>query len=162
MGQMDNGFLVKSGDSRIGKQLVMRGLGLMAQDIKISSKDSDGTVLVLEIIGNTPMFGPPLHIHPYQDEIIYIVEGEYQIQVGTERYVPNPGDTVFLPRAVPHAFIQLTQIGKIMVTFFPAGKMEDFFKAADSLTSPLESNKEIVNFFASYDLKVVGPPLKVF
>jgi quercetin dioxygenase-like cupin family protein len=160
MGQMNVGFSIKSGDSRIGKQLVMRGLGLMAQDLKISSKDTDGTMLVVEISGHAPMTGPPLHIHPYQDEVIYIVEGLYQVQVGKERYPSNPGDTVFLPKAVPHAFLQLTGTGKMIVTFSPAGKMEDFFKAADLLTSPLKSDEEIVNFFATYDMKVVGPPLK--
>ncbi|WP_447406319.1 cupin domain-containing protein, partial [Clostridium perfringens] len=80
--------------------------------------------------------GPPLHVHPYQDEIFFIVQGEYLFQVGELRHNLKAGDTIFLPRTVPHAFAQLTDIGKMFFLFQPSGKMEDFFRALGNLTSP--------------------------
>jgi hypothetical protein len=70
------------------------------------------------------------------------------------------GDTIFLPRKVQHAFVQLTEKGKVLVTYLPAGKMEDFFKLTDSWVSPPATN-EIEKAFEDHDMKIVGPPLNV-
>lgn len=122
------------------------------------SKDTDGELAVFEQTGLTPNGGPPLHIHPNQDEWFFVTEGEYLFQVGEEKYNMKAGDTIFLPRNVPHAFIQLTEKARTIVSYQPAGKMEDFFKATDSWNSP-PSKEEVIKVFADHDMKVVGPPL---
>jgi hypothetical protein len=71
------------------------------------------------------------------------------------------GDTIFLPRDVPHAFLQLTEKGKMIVSYLPAGKMETFFKVTDKWTSP-PSKEKIAEVFADHDMKVVGPPLQAY
>jgi len=159
MTRTNKGFKVNSGDSRIGKHFKMKGITLNVLDLKISSTDTDGDIAIFEQIGFTPMGGPPLHIHPYQDEFFYIIEGDYQFQVGDDKYHMKSGDTIFLPRNIQHAFIQLTEKGKVLVSYIPAGKMEDFFKTTDLWTSP-PTSEEIVKVFADHDMKVVGPPLK--
>ena len=121
------GFKVKSGEARYGKHYKMKGVTLNVLDIKISSKDTDGDLAVFEQNGFTPKGGPPLHIHLHQDEFFYIVEGEYLFQVGEDKYPMKPGDTIFLPRNVQHAFAQLTDTGKVIVSYMPAGKLEEFF-----------------------------------
>jgi quercetin dioxygenase-like cupin family protein len=152
------GFKVNSGDSRIGKHYKMKGVTLNLLDLKISSKDTDGDIAVFEQNGFTPLGGPPLHIHLYQDEFFYIIQGEYLFQVGDDKYQMKPGDTIFLPRNIQHAFAQLTENGKVLVSYIPAGKMEDFFKTTDSWTST-PSPEEIAKVFEDHDMKVVGPPL---
>jgi quercetin dioxygenase-like cupin family protein len=154
------GFKVNSGDSRIGKHFKMKGVTLNVLDLKISSGDTGGDIAVFEQIGFTPKGGPPLHIHTYQDEFFYIIEGEYQFQVGEDKYQMKSGDTIFLPRNIQHAFIQLTEKGRVIVSYVPAGKIEDFFKTTDSWTSP-PTSEEIARAFADHDMRVVGPPLKV-
>ena len=153
-------FKVNSGDSRIGKHLKMKGVTFNVLDLKISSKDTDGDIAVFEQNGFTPSGGPPLHIHFYQDEFFYIIQGDYLFQVGNDKYQMKPGDTIFLPRSIQHAFKQLTEKGKVLVAYIPAGKMEDFFKTTDSWTSP-PSNEEIAKVFEDHDMKVVGPPLNI-
>jgi hypothetical protein len=37
------------------------------------------------------------------------------------------GDSIFLPRKVPHAWTQVSSIGKMAVILQPAGKLENFF-----------------------------------
>jgi quercetin dioxygenase-like cupin family protein len=154
------GFKVNSGEARFGGQFKMKGVTLNVLDSKISSNDTNGGLAVFEQNGFTPKGGPPLHIHPNQDEFFYIIEGEYIFQVGDDKYDMKQGDTIFLPRNVQHAFAQLTEKGKVIVAYMPAGKMEDFFRTADSWTSP-PSLKEIEKAFEDNDMKVVGPPLKV-
>jgi quercetin dioxygenase-like cupin family protein len=155
-----NGFRVSSGEARNGEHYQMKGVTLNVLDNKISSLDTDGDIAVFEQNGYTPKGGPPLHIHLHQDEFFYIVEGQYLFQVGEVQYRMNPGDTVFLPRKVKHAFAQLSDQGKVIVSYIPAGRMEDFFRETDSWTAP-PTAEEIERVFKDHEMKVVGPPLEV-
>lgn len=159
MERANKGFKVNSGEARFGSHYNMKGVTQNILDIKISSNDTNGDIAIFEESGFTPNGGPPLHIHPYQDEIFYIVEGEYLFQVADEKYQMKPGDTIFLPRNIQHAFMQLSDKGKVIISFIPAGKMEDFFKVTDSWTSP-PTLKEIEKTFEDHDMKIVGAPLQ--
>jgi quercetin dioxygenase-like cupin family protein len=156
----NKGFKVKSGEARFGEHYKMKGVTLNTLDIKISASDTNGELAVFEQTGLTPKGGPPLHIHPFQDEWFYVIEGEYLFQVGEAKYQMKSGDTIFLPRKVQHAFIQLTERGRMIVSYLPAGKMEAFFQATDAWTTP-PTQAEIVKVFEEHDMKVVGPPLKI-
>ena len=46
----------------------------------------------------------PMHTHQHEDEYTYVLEGEIGFQIGEEVRVARPGDLVFKPRGVPHAF----------------------------------------------------------
>ena len=152
------GFKVDAGEARFGKHYQMKGVTLNVLDIKISGTDTDGDLAVFEQTGMTPHGGPPLHIHPFQDEWFFVIQGKYKFQVGEDKYQLKAGDTIFLPRGVKHAFAQLTKKGKMIVSYLPAGKMEDFFKVTDEWTSP-PAKDEIARVFEAHDMKVVGPPI---
>lgn len=154
-----NGFKVNSGDARFGKHFKMKGITINTLDIKISGRDTENDLAVFEQTGLTPKGGPPLHIHPFQDEWFYVVEGEYRFQVGEDSYELKSGDTIFLPRNVQHAFVQLTEKGRMIVSYLPAGKMEAFFEVTDQWTSP-PTKEQIAKVMLDHDMKVVGPPLK--
>jgi quercetin dioxygenase-like cupin family protein len=155
----NRGFRVNADEARFGVHYKMKGVTLNLLDIKISSKDTDGDIAVFEQNGFTPKGGPPLHIHLYQDEYFYIIQGEYLFQVGDEKFQMKAGETIFLPRNIPHAFVQLTDRGKVLVSYLPAGKMEDFFKTTDSWASA-PTKEEIEKAFEDHDMKIVGPPLQ--
>ena len=155
-----SGFKVTSGEARFGIHYKMKGITLNTLDIKISRKDTDNEVAVFEQTGLTPNGGPPLHIHPEQDEWFYVIEGDYLFVVGKDKNQIKAGDTIFLPRKVPHAFVQLSEKGKMIVSYVPAGKMEAFFAVTDKWTSP-PSKEEIVQVFAEHGMQVVGPALKI-
>lgn len=48
---------------------------------------------------------PPLHIHRDADETFYVIAGTVSVFVGDERMDAGPGDYVFAPMGVPHAFL---------------------------------------------------------
>ena len=156
----DKPFKVDSGEARFGKQYKMKGVTLNTLDIKISGKDTNDDLAVFEQTGQTPLGGPPLHIHIDQDEWFFVLEGEYLFQCGNDKFHMKAGDTIFLPRNMPHAFIQLTEKARTLVSYMPAGKMEAFFAVTDNWQSP-PSKEEIAKVFADHGMKVVGEPLKV-
>lgn len=137
----------------------MKGVTLNTLDIKISGRDTNQELAVFEQTGQTPDGGPPLHIHIDQDEWFFVTEGEYLFQCGDERFHLKAGDTIFLPRNVPHAFVQLTGKARTIVSYMPAGQMEAFFAATNRWPSP-PSKEEVARVFASHGMKVVGEPLK--
>ena len=152
------GFKVNAGEARFGRHYKMKGVTLNNLDIKISGSDTADDLAVFEQTGLTPNGGPPLHIHLFQDEWFYVIEGSYLFQVGDDRYSMSPGDTIFLPRTVPHAFVQLSDLGKMIVSYLPAGKMEAFFKITDQWETP-PTQTEIARVFEAHDMKIVGKPL---
>ena len=70
----NKGFVVKANESRFGEKTLL--FGNCPNDIKVSQKDTNGDLTIFEYIGNQKG-GPALHIHPSQDEIFFIVQGEY-------------------------------------------------------------------------------------
>lgn len=153
-------FKIQAGQARFGTRYSMKGVTLNTLDIKISGKDTNNELAVFEQTGQTPNGGPPLHLHIDQDEWFFVTEGEYLFQCGTERHHLRAGDTIFLPRNVPHSFIQLTEKARTIVSYLPAGKMEEFFATTDKWTSP-PSTEEVIKVFADHGMKVVGEGLKL-
>lgn len=152
------GYKVAAGDTRNGEHFNMTGVTTNTLDLKIGSADTDGGMAAFEQLGQSPNGGPPLHVHPRQDEFFHVLEGEYRFQVGDERFMGATGDTIFLPRGVPHAFIQLSERARMLVVYQPAGDMEGFFRETAGWTSP-PSKDEVARVFAAHGMEVVGPPL---
>lgn len=152
-----NAFTVKAGTSRFGEKTKL--FGISSNDIKVSAKDTGGMLTVFEYTGGEKE-GPPMHVHPNQDEIFYVLEGRYLFEVGGERHTLAAGELIFLPRHVPHTFAQLTDAGRMLFFMQPAGKMEDYFRAIGKLANK-PAPPEGAKIFADHDMQVVGPPILV-
>ena len=128
---------------------------------KVSTKDTDGDLYIFESTRDKKG-GPPLHYHYEQDEWWYILEGEFLFKVGEETFTAKAGDSVFGPRMIPHAFAKTSEgIGRLLMAFQPAGKMEEHFKAlGEGIYSKL-SEKEKHKFRQNNGFEVVGPALTV-
>ena len=73
--------------------------------------------------------GPARHLHVAQDEWFYAVEGEFVLEVGSDRHRLGPGDSLLAPRGVPHVWAHVGDgRGRILIAFAPAGQMEAFFR----------------------------------
>jgi quercetin dioxygenase-like cupin family protein len=148
-------FVVDAGKSRFGD--VIKFLGVHPNDLKISSKDTGGKLSVFDYTGYAKI-GPMLHMHLHQDEIFTVIEGEYRFLAGEKTYRLTAGQTIFLPRKIPHTWIQLTDKGRMIYFLQPAGKMEEFFQYMNNLKEP-PSAEEMNRIHAAHGMKVVGPPL---
>ena len=152
------GFKVAAGEGRRHGHMRLQGVNSNILDLKVSGQDTAGGMAIFEQISLSPRRGTPLHIHHRQNEVFYVVEGEYYFQVGNDKYRLKAGDSIFLPEKVPHAWTQVAEKGKMTVTFQPAGKMEEFFVALAALkTEPTPA--ELAQLFAAHEMQIVGPPL---
>lgn len=150
--------MVKNGHNRFNEKTLLGGLNPI--DIKISKQDTDGMLSISEYTGYT-RGGPPLHIHPHQDEVFIILEGEHLFQVGEEQHRLTAGDTIFLPRGVPHAPCQITEKGRYLYFFTPSGKMEEFMRAISGIKVEGQPSPDMMaDLFAAHEMQIVGPPLK--
>jgi quercetin dioxygenase-like cupin family protein len=150
-------FVVRADQDRYSESTVL--FGVSPNQIKISAADTQGQLAVFEYVGNN-RGGPPLHVHDNQDEIFFVREGQYIFEVGGVRHRLGPGDTIFLPRGVPHTFAQVSEKGRLVFMFTPAGEMEDFFRAAARIQGVPPPNQEVA-LFAGHGMRVLGPPLRL-
>jgi quercetin dioxygenase-like cupin family protein len=129
-------------------------------DVKISGSDTNGDLALFEQTSLSQGRGTPLHVHPSQDEVFYVLEGSYRFKVGEELFDLTVGESIFLPRAVPHAWTQVSEKGKMMVLLQPAGKLENFFVTMAGMDHE-PTPEEVAKIFAANGMQVVGPPLKI-
>jgi len=133
-------------------------------DCKVSAKDTGGAMCVLEI-NNT---GWPRHINHNQDEWIYIVEGEVDLEIGKKRIRLGARESMFIPRNVEHSW---GGKARIINTYQPAGKMDVFFPALAKFKD-LPTREQVVQksittrqkdglmrVFEAHGMTVTGPPL---
>jgi mannose-6-phosphate isomerase-like protein (cupin superfamily) len=130
-------------------------LGFSTMCFKVSSAETAGGMFLMEH-DNLTKGGPYRHFHPAQDEYLYALEGEFRVEIGTEKLTLKPGDSVLMPRKVPHVWAQTSDTpGKLLIAFTPAGRMEEFFRDFGK-TGKLPSDPDVVR---AYGLERVGPPL---
>ena len=157
---LDKGIKIARGEGRIHGHIETRGRLPGVVDLKVSGSDNDGGFAVFEQTASAKGAGVPLHFHPEQDEMFYVLEGTYRFKVGDETFDLQNGDSIFLPRKVPHAWMLTSEKGTTHCLVQPAGKLENFFlrmKAIDHVPTP----EEIAKISAECGMTVVGPPLKL-
>jgi len=156
------GFTVGAGQDRFSDGFNRYGTTV---DCKVSGKDTGGAMCVLEV-SNT---GWPRHVNRDQDEWIYVVDGEVAVEVGRQRFRLGPRECMFIPRNVEHTWGSQAPV-KIINTYQPAGKMEDFFHAlatfeglptreqAIAKSYSAEQIDALKRLFESHGMTVTGPP----
>ena len=139
--------------------------------IKVSGEQTEGRLL--QILSRDPRgTAPPLHIHRDADETWYVIYGELTVFVGDERIEARPGDFVFGPMGVPHAFLVTSERAETLITFSPAGTegpagygVDGFFREVAipvvSGQAPPELTEadpeDFARRMAQYGIEVVGP-----
>ena len=72
-------------------------------------------------------FVPP-HIHPDQDEYLYMLEGKLDFMLGGGETQATPGDLVRLPMGIPHGiFNKSDQTAKVLFWVSPSRRLYDLF-----------------------------------
>jgi quercetin dioxygenase-like cupin family protein len=100
--------------------------------VKVTGAQTDGAMTVIQE-ASPPQGGPPLHVHHREDEAFYVLEGKYEVQCGDRKIEATPGSFVFAPRAIPHAFRNISSgPGKVLIMITPAG-IEHFFEELGQL-----------------------------
>lgn len=128
--------------------------------IKARTADTKGSLAVLEFL-HEPGAETPLHVHFREDELWYVIEGEYRCKVGREIFRLSTGGVALGPRGVPHCFQNLSETtGRMLVIWTPSG-MERFFEQyAELMPGPV--SPEQMDALASENwFEFLGAPLSV-
>jgi quercetin dioxygenase-like cupin family protein len=149
---------VPNGRNRFREELTI--WGVIPLQIKVSSDDTAGNLFVFEH-ADMGKGGPPRHFHYDQDEWFYVTNGEFAFEVGDERFTLRPGDSLFAPRMVPHAWAHVGDTpGTLLLAVQPAGSLEAFFMENCAMDRP-PTPEEAARSFAAHGMRVVGPPLEM-
>jgi len=152
---MSDAVYVLAGQDRSGER---KALGISTIDVKVSAQDSDGAVLVIENT-NRAKGGPARHLHMEQEELFYVLEGEYLVEIGQERFDLKPGDSILAPRNVPHVWAYVgTTLGRLLITFTPPGRMEAFFREVSKANTMPPQDPGL---WRAHGMELIGPPLPV-
>jgi quercetin dioxygenase-like cupin family protein len=72
--------------------------------------------------------GAPVHTHRNEDEYSYVLEGRIGVQLGDEVLEAGPGELVFKPRGVPHAFWNAGDEPARLLELISPGGFENYFR----------------------------------
>ena len=129
---------------------------------KVNAEDANGAFFVMEdelVKGKTT----PLHRHPNEDEIVYVIEGEILMwrQDGEPRRLGR-GGVAMNPRGLEHAFTVVSDKARILFIQTP-GSAETFYKGAsvpmpEGGDGPVDFRKLGEVAKATGVTEIIGPP----
>ena len=164
--ELFTGFSVSAGKDRFNDGFNRYGTTI---DCKVSGKDTGGAMCVLEVNDT----GWPRHVNKDQDEWIYVIEGEVELEIGKKRFHLSAHESMFIPRNVEHVWTAVSAPAQILNTYQPAGKIEEFFQAiarfkdlptreqAIEKSYTAEQIDGLKRLFEAHGMIVTGPPLVI-
>lgn len=102
--------------------------------------DTHGSCFIVEGLA-APGGGPPPHVHRFEDESFYILEGNITFHAGGQTIHAKPGDFIHVPRGTVHSLKnEGTVPGRALIIISPAGTtgMQQFFE--ESFTPTTDPN----------------------
>jgi mannose-6-phosphate isomerase-like protein (cupin superfamily) len=128
--------------------------------IKAHTRNTNGSLTVLEFV-HPPKAGPALHTHLREDEVWYVLEGEYRVKAGDAMFRLSAGGMAFGPRGTPHGFQNVGDTpGRLLVIATPSGVERWFEQCAELLPDRLDMEALAAITDANW-AELVGPPLAV-
>lgn len=129
--------------------------------IKAGTTETNASMTVLEFTMG-PMQGPALHTHLREDELWYVLEGDFRFKAGDAMLQASTGGMAFGPRGVPHCFQNIGETpGRLLVVTTPSGLERFFEQGSEMLLSGPVDPDALASLGRANWLDFVGPPLKV-
>ncbi|MFA9416419.1 cupin domain-containing protein [Natrinema sp. HArc-T2] len=133
---------------------------------KADSERTDGAFTLLEHTAPAG-YETPYHVHHAEDELFYVLDGAIDCYYGDDGENvrrAGPGETVWLPRDVPHGFRVVSDDAcHMLVQVTPAG-LEELFREvgtpAKRLDPPPQAELDtaaLAEAAAAYQLEILGP-----
>lgn len=101
-------------------------------------------------------FVPP-HIHPTQDEFIYMLEGEFELVLDGKITQAKSGDLVRMPMGIPHGiFNKSDRAVKCFFWVAPTRRLYDLFWGIHNMTE--QNPAAVVALAARHEVDFLPPP----
>ena len=104
----------------------------------------------------------PLHVHTREDEQVLLLEGTIAFMVGDRVHRLGAGDTLALPRGVPHAHLVTSEQARILTVATPGGFEQLFLDlgvpALPGTAAPPFDTEAMAEAVAGLGVRIAGPP----
>ncbi len=129
--------MLLTGQETSGKRLSVLGDEV---EILVSTRQGGGACSVITQ-QCAPGSGPPLHVHEFEDETFYVLEGSFEFRRGSDRIDATAGQVVFGPHGVPHTFKNVGSTkARVMCVATPGG-LDLYFEEISRLALPPDAAK---------------------
>jgi mannose-6-phosphate isomerase-like protein (cupin superfamily) len=127
--------------------------------VKADTRSTNGSLTILELVV-APGSGPALHVHLREDEVWYVLEGDFRFKAGDTMLRASTGGMAFGPRGTPHNFQNVGDApGRLLIITSPSG-VERFFEQFAALRGPVDADMLGAVGHANW-IEFIGPPLGV-
>lgn len=121
----------------------------------IDGEETGGAFSLVEHPLPPRALGAPIHTHRNEDEYSYVLEGRTGVQLGDDIVEAGPGELVFKPRGVKHAFWNAgDEPARLLEIISPAGFENYFRELAPLLASPERDEQAIGEVVSKYELDI--------
>jgi quercetin dioxygenase-like cupin family protein len=100
---------------------------------------------------------PPPHIHDREDELFYILAGEIKVFADGDVFTVTAGESVFLPKQLPHAYLIQSDECHVLALMTPGG----FLNAINKMNTPAHA-MEIPSDMETYSTVDLTETMTVF
>lgn len=127
----------------------------------------DGAMSIVEFVAPRG-FGPPLHLHHDEDELLLVMEGEVVFRWGDNELTATDGGMAYLPNGVPHSFQVLSDEARLFTVTAPSGGRARFASFVDALSTPSAEPElpepgeidpsRVAQVGVEHGIEILGPP----
>jgi mannose-6-phosphate isomerase-like protein (cupin superfamily) len=106
------------------------GLGIYT---RLTGADTQGAYSLFEYVVPPNLGGPPTHIHSREDELFTCVQGQVVVELDGAEHVLGVGDSLLMPRGVPHMFHNpFDEETRVVAVVSPPG-LENYYRELSEL-----------------------------
>lgn len=98
-------------------------------------------------------FVPP-HVHPTQDEFIYVIENEFDLYLDGQHHKAHAGELVRLPAGIAHGYYNLSSVPtRAMFWVAPGRRLRELFDVLHNMNDP----EQVVREAAQREVHFLNP-----
>ncbi|HUQ60595.1 cupin domain-containing protein [Lentzea sp.] len=131
------------------------GLGIYT---RLTGADTKGAYSLFEYVVPPNLGGPPTHIHSREDELFTCVQGRVVVELDGEEHVLGPGDSLLMPRGVPHMFHNpYDEETRVVAVVSPPG-LENYYQALSELPPGPRDMRLVAEIMVRHGLSLQKKP----
>ena len=123
-------------------------------DILVAGEETGGR-LALVATALAPGEEPPRHVHHWEDETLYVLEGALRVWLAGAWIEAPAGAAVFVPRGVEHGFAVASAGARLLIALAAAG-FEGFYRELGAAANGPNLDR-LVGTAARFGCEITGP-----
>jgi quercetin dioxygenase-like cupin family protein len=153
------------------RRILMKTMRAYKRAAALENSTSYKGLLINQLAGNSDTDGafdlvesqmkkgtePPPHIHEREDELFYILEGKIQVFADGQVFSVGAGESVFLPKRIPHAYLIETEKCHVLALMTPG----EFLNAINKRNAPVRT-MQIPSDMETYATADLAATMEVF